>query len=240
MELANRNVVVVGGSSGMGLATAELALQKGASVAIAGRNPERLAGAARTLDARDRLRAVQVDVTEEADVRRLFETFDVVDHLVVTAASNLAYPPIGELDLSAAKKSIDAKLVSALLLAKHASARLSPRGSVTFTAGIAAERPLATGAVVASVNGALFSLVYSLALALGPVRVNAISPGWVETPIWDTFGAKKEPMIAQMKERLPVRRIGTPTDIAHAMVFLMENEFTTGSVLHVDGGQRLV
>ncbi|MBO0782458.1 MAG: SDR family oxidoreductase, partial [Ktedonobacteraceae bacterium] len=163
------------------------------------------------------------------------------DHLVVTAAGDLAYQPIRELDLDAARRTIDSKLVAALLLAKHAAAHIDTHGSITFTAGIAAERPLPNGVVVATVNGALFSLAYGLALSFAPIRVNVLSPGWVDTPIWEAIaGANKPAMFEQMAQRLPVGRIGRPADIAHAAIFLMENEFTTGTVLPVDGGQRLV
>jgi NAD(P)-dependent dehydrogenase (short-subunit alcohol dehydrogenase family) len=240
MRLANQRIVVAGGSSGMGLAAAELSLKEDAHVVLVGRNEERLSQAAATLGCRGRVQTIAADVTREEDVARLFESTGPIDHLVVTAASNLAYPPIEQLDMAAARAAIEVKLVAALLLAKYAAKSLKEGGSIVFTAGIAAERPLATGAVVASVNGALFSLAYGLAIALAPRRVNTISPGWVDTPIWEAFGSRKDAMIAQMSERLPVRRIGRPADIAHAIVFLMENEFTTGSVLHVDGGQRLV
>ena len=119
--------------------------------------------------------------------------------------------------------------------------RKNESGSITFTAGIAAERPLPTGSLVAAVNGALFSLTYSLAVALAPVRVNAISPGWVDTPTLETaLGTRKATAIEQMGQRLPAGHTGHSADIAHAVLFLLENEFTTGTILHVDGGHRLV
>ena len=97
------------------------------------------------------------------------------------------------------------------------------------------------GAVIAAVNGALTSLVRALALELAPTRVNAVSPGWVDTPVWEQIaGERKAALHAQMSERLPVRRIGTVTDLAHAILFLTQNQFTTGTVLSVDGGHRLV
>ena len=99
-----------------------------------------------------------------------------------------------------------------------------------------------TGYLVGAVNGALFSLTYGLAVALAPVRVNVLSPGWIDTPIWETsaLSANKVAMFEQMAQRLPARRIGQPADIAHAALFLMENEFTTGTVLPVDGGHRFL
>jgi NAD(P)-dependent dehydrogenase (short-subunit alcohol dehydrogenase family) len=241
MEITNRKVIVVGGTSGMGFGAAQAAQAKGAEVVVVGRSAQRLERTASELGGAKRVQTVVADVTREDDVRHLFEAVGHFDHLVVTAASNFTYPPIRELNIDAARRTIDAKLVAALLLAKYAAVHIDEHGSITFTAGIAAERPMPTAAVVASVNGALFSLAYALAVGLAPVRVNALSPGWVDTPTWDTvFAANKAMMLEQMAQRLPARRIGRPEDIALAAIFLMESEFTTGTVLHVDGGHRLV
>lgn len=242
MDISNQTIIVVGGSSGIGLGIAQATLAKGARIVIVGRSQERLERVAVELADKSRVQTVAADVTGEDDVRHLFEAVGHFDHLVVTAASNLVYQPIRELDLDGARRTIDAKLIAALLLAKHAAAHIDEHGSITFTAGIAAERPMPTAAVVAAVNGALFSLAYALAVGLAPVRVNAISPGWIDTPVWDTSAlrANKPAMFEQMSQRLPARRIGQPGDIGHAALFLMENEFTTGTVLHVDGGHRLV
>jgi len=240
MDIVNSKVVVVGGSSGMGRAVAAAAHAKGAEVVIVGRSLKRLQRVASEL-ATDRIETIEANVTHEDDVQRLFEQVGSYSHLVVTSAADLSYQPIRELDLDAARRTIDSKLIAALLLAKHGAAHIDKRGSITFTSGIAAERPLPTGVLVAAVNGALFSLVYGLAIALAPVRVNTISPGWIDTPLWETaFGAKKSAMFEQMSQRLPAGHIGRPEDIANAALFLMENEFTTGIVLPVDGGHRLV
>lgn len=240
MDINNRKVIVVGGSSGMGLAVAQVAVARGGEAVIVGRSPQRLTQAAAGLEGPYQAQTIAADVTKEEDVSRLFEQVGHFDHLVVTSA-DLAYQPIGELDIEAARRSIDSKLTAALLLAKYAARYIDEHGSITFTAGIAAERPLPTGAVVAAVNGALFSLAYALAVGLAPVRVNTISPGWTDTPLWEkAFGANKPAMLEQMAKRLPAGRIGRPEDIALAVIFLMESEFTTGTILHIDGGHRLV
>ena len=237
MELTNRKIIVVGGSSGMGLAVVRAALARGAEVVAVGRSAERLERVASELG----VKTIAADVTREDEVCQLFVSVGRFDHLVVTAASNPPYQTILELDLDAARQTIDTKLVAALLLSKYAARQINEHGSITFTAGIAAERPLPTGFLVGAVNGSLFSLAYGLAIALAPVRVNAISPGWTDTPLLETvLGARKTTMVEQMAQRLPVGQIGRPEDIAHAVLFLMENEFTTGSVLHVDGGHRLI
>jgi NAD(P)-dependent dehydrogenase (short-subunit alcohol dehydrogenase family) len=162
-----------------------------------------------------------------------------VDHVVVTAAQ-LTYQAIGELELDAVRRALDSKIVGAVLIAKHAPAHLPPAGSITFTTGVASERPLPRGSIVAAVNGALNSFVRGAARELAPIRVNALSPGWVDSELWDAIGGDKAALFASMAARLPVGRIGQPDDLGHAAVFLMENQFTTGTVLTVDGGHRFV
>ncbi|MEU4340665.1 SDR family oxidoreductase [Nocardia sp. NPDC023852] len=234
-------VLIVGGSSGMGLALAAALVADGAEVTIAGRSAERLANAERALaDGPGTVRTAVADITREADLERLFADVGSVDHVVATAADVTgAYRPVAAFDADQASSLISTKLIGPTLLAKHARFLLG--GSLTFTSGIAAYRPASGGAMIAAVNGALASLGYALAIELGPVRVNVISPGWVDTPIWDTIvGPAKTERHRQLAARLPVGRIGRPDDIAHAMLAVMRNPFITGTVLHVDGGHRLV
>ncbi len=220
------NVVIIGGTSGIGRAVAERLTEQGAHVTVASRS------------------AGGVDIGRESDVRRLFADHRAahgpVDHVIVTAVNTAgAYGPVRDLDPAAAHAAFGVKVIGALLVAKHAAIR--PGGSLTLTSGIAAYRPAAGGAVIAAANGALESLAKALALELAPVRVNVVSPGWIDTPVWDTLaGAAKHERQAAMAERLPGRRIGRPDDVAKAVVALLDNEFVTGSVFHVDGGQRLV
>ncbi len=239
-------MVVVGGSSGIGLGVAEAALAAGAAeVVIAGRSPDRLARAVEQLRASGagRSRPEPLDVTDERRVAAFFEGIGPFDHLAVTAAET-RYQPLTAFDEGAARTVIESKLLGPVLLAKHAAARIRSGGSITLTAGVASERPLPKGALVAAVNGGLMALARALALELAPLRVNVVSPGWVDTPVWDrlvgTAVGGKEEAFAAMAARLPVRRIGTPADVAEAFLFLMQNGFTTGTTLHVDGGHRLV
>ncbi|MFI6998401.1 SDR family oxidoreductase [Nocardia sp. NPDC050175] len=234
-------VVIVGGSSGMGLALANALVTEGGEVIIASRSTERLAAAERTLsDGPGKVRSIVVDITDEADVERLFTEVGPVDHVVTTAVDvEGVYQPIASFDVGLARKTLDAKLIGPALLAKHA--RIVPGGSLTFTSGIAAYRPGPGSSIVAAANGALESLAYALAVELGPVRVNVVSPGWIDTPIWDTIaGDAKTERHQQLAARLPVGRIGKPAEVAQAMLAAMRNPFITGTVLHVDGGHRLV
>jgi NAD(P)-dependent dehydrogenase (short-subunit alcohol dehydrogenase family) len=211
-------------------------------VTIAGRSPDRLAAAVKQLDRPDRLGASQVDITHEDQVRRLLADVGHLDHIVVTAADAVgAYAPVSDFDLDAAQALVDTKLLGPWLVAKHAGPYLAPGGSITFTSGIAAYRPGPGASMIAAANGALEALARALALELAPVRVNVVSPGWVDTPIWDTIaGDNKAERLAAMAKRLPVGRIGAPIDIAQAFVALIHNGFITGTLLHVDGGHRLV
>lgn len=240
MALAGQHVIVVGGSSGIGLAVASAVLAEGGRVTIVGRSRERLVGAREQLGDGEHVSMVAADIADEADVARMFDAAEGFDHLVTTAV-DAAYQRIWELEIDAAQRVLRSKLVGALLLSKHAARRINPSGSLTFTSGIAAYRPSPGGAVVAAANGALESLARALAIELAPVRVNVVSPGWVDTPVWEVVaGSRKEAVLASMAERLPVGRVGRTTDLAPAYTFLMQSEYTTGSVLQVDGGHRLV
>ncbi|MGO4220239.1 SDR family oxidoreductase [Lysobacter sp. TAF61] len=237
----SERTIIVGGSSGMGLALARALLADGDEVVIVGRTETRLAAARVSLGHADRLTTLAADITQEEQVARLFDRIGPVDHIVTTAADiEGAYRLLPDMEMQAARRVVDSKFIGPLLLAKYGAPKLSPRGSITFTSGIAAYRPAARGSVVAAINGALESLTYALAVELGPIRVNAVSPGWVDSPLWDfVAGDKKKETLEAMAERLPLGRIGTPEDIADAIRFLMHNAFATGSVLHVDGGHRL-
>lgn len=251
-------VLIVGGGSGMGLALAASLLADGAEVTIVGRSASRLSDARLSLPQTDRLHTRVADISQEDQVASLFECCGDLDHIVTTAADiQGAYQLVPSLDITAARKVIDSKFIGPLLLAKYGAPRLSRNrssaqaastdgsitaGSITFTSGIAAYRPAARGSVVAAINGALESLAYALAVELGPIRVNVVSPGWVDSPIWRFIAPDdaKAAALNGMANRLPIGRVGLPGDIADAIRFLMRNSFVTGTVLHVDGGHRLV
>ncbi|MBO2451396.1 SDR family oxidoreductase [Actinomadura barringtoniae] len=238
--MTTEHVVIVGGSSGMGLALAGAVLAEGADVTVASRSAERLEEAARSLGSSPRLRTVQADITREDDVARLFK--EPVDHVVTTAVDATgAYGPVAELDLSTARGVVEAKLIGALAVAKYAAPVIRAGGSITFTSGVASERPARGGTVIAAANGGLDALVRGLAMDLAPIRVNAISPGWVDTPMWEAIaGDGKAAALAAKAEALPVGRVGRVEDIAQATLALMRNGYVTGTVLHADGGHRLV
>lgn len=235
-------VVVIGGGSGMGLSVAEKLVAEGADVLIAGRSEERLRAARVNLGV-NRVEIATVDIGERSQVAAMFAGAGRLDHVVVTAA-DLPYGPVAKLTEADLMRAVRSKLLGPLFVAQESAARLQPGGSITFTSGIAARRPMRGGSAAAALNSGLEGLVRALAVELAPIRVNAVSPGWTDTPIWDGMAgmtaAKKQEAFAGMAARLPAGRIGRPADIAEAVVFLMKSGFSTGTVLDVDGGHRLV
>jgi NAD(P)-dependent dehydrogenase (short-subunit alcohol dehydrogenase family) len=236
------NLMIIGGGSGMGLALARGATLAGdMDVTIVGRSADRLAAARAELEptAPGRISTAVADIGREEDVAELFARVAHVDHVVVTAADATGvYGRTTDVALASARAIVDTKVLGAWLVGRYAAGRVT--GSITFTSGINAYRPNGSNTIVAAANGALASLAYGLAIELAPVRVNVISPGWVDTPIWDQLGMDKKAAFADLAARLPARRTGTPEDIAQAFLSVMRNGFITATVLHVDGGHRLM
>jgi NAD(P)-dependent dehydrogenase (short-subunit alcohol dehydrogenase family) len=239
--LAGKKIVVVGGSSGIGLGVATAALENGAEVVIVGRSREKLKAAERTRDNDGRLRSLAADMTQEADVARMFADVGAFDHLVSTAGTLPPDDPIGSADMDGVRSLIDNKLVGAVILAKHAVGTLKTGGSMTFTSGINKDKPpIPGGAVVSAIAGSFTYFARALALELAPTRVNIVSPGWVDSPMWDIAGDAKAGFFAEMAARLPIGRIATAADVAPAYIYLMESEFTTGETIRIDGGHSLI
>ncbi|HEU5121915.1 MAG TPA: SDR family oxidoreductase [Candidatus Saccharimonadales bacterium] len=243
MELQNKKIAVIGASSGMGLATATRLHRKGAHVVAVGRNQQKLEETTRSIDNKnERLTLVTADMTTDEGRRAIIEASGSIDHLVVTAA-DLKYMSIEDFTVEAAEQVIRSKLLAPLFLTQAALPILAKEGSITFVSGIAAERPIPGGALTGAVNGGLNALVRGMAIELAPIRVNTVSPGWVETPIWQQVipdEAKREETFAVMRAKIPTRRIGQPEDIAQAIESVITNGFMSGSTVYVDGGQRLV
>ncbi|TIR19579.1 MAG: SDR family oxidoreductase [Mesorhizobium sp.] len=240
-SLTGKKIIVVGGSSGIGFGVAAAALEHGAEVVIVGRSEDKLKAAEERLGA-GRVTAIPADMANEADVARLFDAVGAFDHLVATAGTPPPNFPIGETDMDFVRGFVDGKLIGSVMLAKHAVRKLNKGGSMIFTSGINKDRPpVPGGAVVATVAGSFTYFARALALELAPTRVNIVSPGWVDTEMWDEIvGEAKTGYFEQMGGRIPAGRIARPADIAPAYLYLMQNEFMTGETVHIDGGQRLV
>jgi NAD(P)-dependent dehydrogenase (short-subunit alcohol dehydrogenase family) len=230
MMLAGQKVVVVGGSSGIGLATAELAKREGANVIVASRNADRLNAAATRLGAT----AIAADVTSDESVASLFRNCGPVDHVVVTAAQ-LRSGPFKTVAMEDVRATLEGKFWGAWRVARAAEIR--PGGSLTLVSGFLSIRPRPNSAIVGAANGAIESLARSLALELAPVRVNAVSPGIIDTPIRAAMPeAARLDMLAKTAASLPVGRVGVAEDIARQILAFMTIGFMTGSIVYLDGG----
>ena len=180
-----------------------------------------------------------VDLTDEGSIAALGERLNAVDHVVSTASAR-ARGRLADLDPEAVRLSFDTKVIGPLMLAKHLAPRMNAGGSFVIFSGVAAAK-IAVGTMgVAITNAAADTLARSLALELAPIRVNAVSPGVIDSGAWDAFGEQgKADYFAGISARNPTRRIGTAEDIAQAVMFALTNTFLTGQTLHVDGGEPL-
>lgn len=234
MMLAGKKIVVVGGSSGIGLATAELAKREGADVTIASRNAERLKAAAEKIG----VIAIPADVTSDDSVSDLFRKCGPVDHVVVTAAQ-LRTGPFKTVSMDDVRATMESKFWGAWRVARAAEIR--PGGSLTLVTGYLSTRPRSGAAIVSAVNGALESLTRGLALELAPIRVNAVSPGTIDTPIRASMPeAARRDMLTKTAAALPVGRVGVGEDIARQILTFMTVGFATGSIVYIDGGALVV
>lgn len=227
---AGQKVVVVGGSSGIGLATAEMAKAEGADVVIASRNAERLKATAERLG----VRGIPTDVTGDDSVAALFRACGPVDHVVVTAAQ-LRTGPFRTVSTDDVRATMEGKFWGAWRVARAAEIR--PGGSLTLVSGFLSVRPRPNSAIVSAANGALESLTRALALELKPLRVNCVSPGIIDTPIRAAMpeAARKE-LLAKTAAGLPVGRVGLAEDVGRQILSFMGNGFASGAIAYIDGG----
>jgi NAD(P)-dependent dehydrogenase (short-subunit alcohol dehydrogenase family) len=230
-SFTNQDVLVVGGSSGIGLATAKAFAAAGARVTIASRSADKLDAAVKELGGEAKARVLD---TGDAQAVEDFLAAHTWNHVVVSAAKTPS-GPVRQLSLEDAHKAMESKFWGAYRVAR--AARIKDGGSLTIVSGFLAVRPSATSVLQGAINAALESLVRGMALEFSPVRVNAVSPGMIRTPLWSGMDAeKREAMFAAVAEKLPAKRAGEPEDIANAILYAAATPFTTGSTITVDGG----
>lgn len=217
--LDGQRVAILGGSSGIGLATAHAARDHGAAVTIVSRKPKPQPG----------IDTHAADLTDPGAIAGAFEAIGEIDHLVYTAGEPLALMEIGSLDRDRARESFGLRYFSVLDSVKAAKVTTS----ITLTTGIAKDRPGPGWAVAASICGAVEALTKVLAIELAPLRVNAVSPGVVRSPLW---GPDAEELYSEVGKTLPLQRVGEVEEVAHAYLFLMTQPWATGTILTVDGG----
>jgi NAD(P)-dependent dehydrogenase (short-subunit alcohol dehydrogenase family) len=228
--------LVIGGTSGVGLAVAQQLKARGDAVHIAGRNKERLDEAVAATGVEGHV----LDAADADAVAALAAGIGPVDRLVLTLSGNRGGGPLGELPIDDLRQAFEEKYWPTVTAIRAALAHLAPAASITLVGAVTARAAMPGTAGLASLNAAVEGLVRPLAAELAPVRVNAVSPGYVDTPWWDAIGAEaKAGLFAQAAAALPVKRIASAADVAEAVVLLAVNPNLTGTVIESDGGALL-
>jgi len=237
-DLAGQTVVVIGGTSGIGLETARLARDGGADVILVARDAERLRRVGGELGARS---TAAFDVTDFERLGRFFEDLPApVDHVLVTGPGPY-YAPLAELDFEKARRDIESHLLLGLQVGRGAAKKVRPGGTLLFMGGTGGRRTAKGFALISSLTAAGPAMTRNLALELAPVRVNMLAAGFVDTPLSATIlGDQLEARREQLRRTLPIRRVVGPADVAALALHLMTNTAITGATVDIDGGQQLV
>ncbi|MFC4591212.1 SDR family oxidoreductase [Sphaerisporangium corydalis] len=230
--------LVVGGTSGIGLATARRLQALGATVHVAGRGKERLDDIATT---DPEIIGHRADGGDRGEITAVVEAIGRIDWLVISLSGSEGPGPFADLDLGMLRRAFDAKFWGHVTTIQAALPHLAPTGSITLLGAITARAGMPGTAGIAAVNGAVEALVKPLAAELAPIRVNGVSPGLVDTPWWNGLPDQaKQAYFTQAAQLLPARRIATAEDVAEAVVLAATNANITGTILETDGGARLV
>jgi NAD(P)-dependent dehydrogenase (short-subunit alcohol dehydrogenase family) len=235
-ELLGQTVLVIGGSSGIGLQTARLARANGANLILTARDPDRLHRVGLELGAS----IAAFDATDFDRLERFFDALTApIDHLLVTGPGPSA--SLATFDLEAARRDIETQLLLPLQVARHAPSKVRPGGTLLLVGGTSGRRPATGRSLHLALTAALPALTRNLALELAPVRVNLIAAGFVDTPLSASLlGDQLEARRNQLRSTLPIGRVVGPADVAALAVHLMINTAVTGATFDIDGGQQLV
>jgi NAD(P)-dependent dehydrogenase (short-subunit alcohol dehydrogenase family) len=227
-----KKVLVVGGSSGIGEATAKAFAAQGAAVTIASRNEARLKAAAAQIGAN--VKTAVLDTADAQAVEAFFASEGAYDHIVISAAQTPT-GAIRQLSLDDARAAMESKFWGAYRIAR--AAKFNEGASLTFISGFLSVRPSKSSVLQGAINAAVEALSRGLALELSPVRVNTVSPGLIATPLWSKLSDDaRNSLFEGAAARLPAQRVGQPEDVANAVVYLASTPFATGSTVLVDGG----
>jgi NAD(P)-dependent dehydrogenase (short-subunit alcohol dehydrogenase family) len=238
-DLQQKRVVVVGGSSGIGLAVAQQAASQGAKVVIVSSNAERIQKAVERIGGEAQGQAVEA--SDERAVESFFAKLGPFDHLAFTAGDSLHLHELASTDLQQARRAFELRYWSALAAVKYGSPHIRKDGSIVLTTGVAGRRPHKGWTVAASVCGTIEALTRALAVELAPIRVNAVCPGVVRTNLWQSMDADaRENLYESVGKSLLVGRVGEACEIARAYLFLMQEGYSTGQTVVLDGGAVLV
>ena len=236
MTLQGANVVVIGGSSGIGLATARAARASGAHVMIAGRSADKLTQAQRDIGD---VRTVVADITVEDSVANVFKNLERVDHVLVSAGT-IRNGRLVDNDIDTLRAIIEERILGVAHVVRHARPRMT-QGSITFTSGGLSTRPRPGTAMLTAALAAVEAMTPALVQELDPIRVNTVTPGLIDTPLLeDAYGSEREALIESRAATLPGKRIGTADEVAQAIVMCMTNAYLNGTIIPIDGGGRFM
>jgi len=230
-----RRAIIIGGSSGIGLASAKLLHDSGWEVVIGGRSRERLEAAQALIGSA--VEARTVDITNEDSIRQFVEEIGEFDDLVIPGSSAVVGNFL-ETSIEDVRRYYESKFWGQYRVIREAHRRLRPGATITLFSGAAGQKASPGFAFGSALNAAVERLSDSLAVELAPIRVNTICPGIIDTPVWDEMVGEeaKQAIFGDMAARLPTRRVGTPEEVADAVLFVISNAYVTGAVIRVDGG----
>jgi NAD(P)-dependent dehydrogenase (short-subunit alcohol dehydrogenase family) len=235
--MPSQHVVIVGGSSGIGLAAARQLLAASLKVTITGRSAQRLDEARQSLAGAE---AVVMDAVASDALNGTFSRIGAFDHLVLALGSGKGFGPFTSVSVADVRKGFEEKVYPHFAVAQAALPFLRKDGSITFISAVSAHAAMPGTAGIGAANAAVAMFVPILAAELRPLRVNGVSPGVVDTPWWDFLPSEqREAVFADYASKTPVGRVGKPDDIAQAVAFLISNSFMSGHVIICDGGLRL-
>lgn len=236
--MASRHTLIVGGSSGIGFATASQLLSQGHRVTITGRSEQRLDAAKR--DLHGDLSTLVFDASDLLNLAHVFARVGTIDHLVLTLGSAKGAGPFASVSIVDVQKGFEEKVFPHFATAQAALPFLTKDGSITFISAVTAQAAMPGTAGIGAANAAVAALVPILAAELRPLRVNGVAPGVIDTPWWDFLSTEqKNSVFSDFAAKTPVGRVGQPQDIAQAIAFLISNTFVTGHIITCDGGLRL-
>jgi len=237
--LNGQRIVLIGGTSGFGFATAKAAAREGASIIVASSSKAKVDKAVAQLP--PGTRGYPLDITREASVEEFFSTIGEFDHLAVTAGESLNLGEFATISLEQAKQFFEVRFWGSLAVAKHASKQIKPTGSIILTNGVIGLRPQKGWVAAAGICGAVEALTRALAIELAPVRVNLVCAGYVRTELWGNMPeAERNELFEKAGQMLPVGRVGEADDLAETYLYLMRERFSTGAMIVVDGGGVLI
>jgi NAD(P)-dependent dehydrogenase (short-subunit alcohol dehydrogenase family) len=237
--LKNKKVVILGGSSGIGLATAKAAANDGAEVVIVSANQQRIDTALTELP--EGTKGFSVSLTDEQQVQDFFTNLGKFDHLVFTAGESLQLNKVADTPLADAKQFFDVRYWGAFTAVKYAAPNINAGGSIVLTSGSAAQRPGSGWSLGASICAAMEGFTRAMAIELAPIRVNIVAPGLVKTNLWSNMSEQdREGLYAHYAGTLPVKYVAGADDIAQSYIYLMCQLYSTGQRVVVDGGGVLV